>query len=81
MEVVKRGIISQYGAPAMADAPSMYYGLLNSFNAKSSEGHNSLWVSDATMGDYMNDSNMDVFILTTKASLSQGENWYEMKKI
>lgn len=77
MEMVKRSIISQYGEPAIADAPSMNYGLLNLFNAKSSEGHNSLWVSDATMDDFMNDSTMDVFILMTKASIIQDENWYE----
>lgn len=75
METVKRGIISQYGEPAIADAPSMNYGWVT--DKKSSEGHNSVWVSDATMGDFMNDSTMDAFILMTEASIIQDENWYE----
>lgn len=75
MEMVKRSIISQYGEPAIADAPSMNYGWVT--DEKSSEGHNSLWTSDATMDDFMNDATMDVFILMTKASIIQDENWYE----
>ena len=75
MEMVKRSIISQYGEPAIPDAPSMNYGWVT--DEKSSEGHNSLWVSDATMDDFMNDSTMDVFILMTNASIIQDGNWYE----